>query len=484
MLDAELKGHVDICSKTVIRGWSLATSDLAQRVEVEFVQGDCVIGSVTPSIPAPRLLEVLKLGDKQDSGRPFVWQLPHPLALGIKPDTPFSIRFRANSRELGGGTGCVIRTIETIDPEAKHDLEQQAFINAFYSRADEIITGHIIAMGRNLKLDADRPFSIRKNGRATNVQVRHIQSPMQYLDAPAVRLDIEFEQADCDAAGQIHVQILNGENAADRGARHEELRSLFIPASAFDHSKLRYPLPAESNMERISGPGAAALGHLIQGYTTFKQIDRISEMYFGQDLKHFETVVDWGSGCGRILRHFKEHPDGGNFDETRSQNLLGFDIDAVNVEWCEQNMPDVATFGMIEPLGAFSLPDNSVDLLYGISVMTHLTEHAQFQWLAEIRRVLKPGGGAILTTHGEHFYYAGAGFNDPNRMISVPFLEKYGFLDVYRDSNLGGDHMEHYRATYQSRKHVKDTWSRYLNILDVIPATNAWRQDFVVLQKA
>src|SRR5689334_2099755 len=125
MPETDLKGHVDICSKTIIRGWSLATSDLTQRVEVEFVQGDRVIGSVTPSIPAPRLLEILKVGEKQDLARPFVWQLPYPLAVGIKPDTPFSVRFRSNSRELGGGSGRVIRTIETIDPEAMDDLEHQ-----------------------------------------------------------------------------------------------------------------------------------------------------------------------------------------------------------------------------------------------------------------------------------------------------------------------------------------------------------------------
>jgi hypothetical protein len=167
MPEMDLKGHVDICS--VIRGWSLATSDLTQRVEVEFVQGDCVIGSVTPSIPAPKLLEVLKVGETQDFARPFVWQLPYPLALGIKPDTPFSVRFRANARELGGGSGRIIRTVETIDDEAKDDLEHQTFINAHYSRDDKVITGHVVVMGRHLKPEADEPFSILRNGQATNV---------------------------------------------------------------------------------------------------------------------------------------------------------------------------------------------------------------------------------------------------------------------------------------------------------------------------
>jgi hypothetical protein len=101
--------------------------------------------------------------------------------LGIKPDTPFSVRFRANARELGGGSGRIIRTVETIDDEAKDDLEHQTFINAHYSRDDKVITGHVVVMGRHLKPEADEPFSILRNGQATNVSVRHMPSPMQYI---------------------------------------------------------------------------------------------------------------------------------------------------------------------------------------------------------------------------------------------------------------------------------------------------------------
>src|SRR5258708_7051462 len=41
--------------------------------------------------------------------------------------------------------------------------------------------------------------------------------------------------------------------------------------------------------------------------------------------------------------------------------------------------------------------DGSVDLIYGQSVLTHLTRATTLAWLAEVRRVMRPGGLAMLT---------------------------------------------------------------------------------------
>jgi hypothetical protein len=36
--------------------------------------------------------------------------------------------------------------------------------------------------------------------------------------------------------------------------------------------------------------------------------------------------------------------------------------------------------------------------------MTHLTEGAQYAWLKELRRILRPGGLCLLSTHGEYAF--------------------------------------------------------------------------------
>jgi SAM-dependent methyltransferase len=44
-------------------------------------------------------------------------------------------------------------------------------------------------------------------------------------------------------------------------------------------------------------------------------------------------------------------------------------------------------------------------LAYAFSVLTHLPEQLQLRWIAEFRRILRPGGYLLFSTLGE--YYAG-----------------------------------------------------------------------------
>jgi hypothetical protein len=43
------------------------------------------------------------------------------------------------------------------------------------------------------------------------------------------------------------------------------------------------------------------------------------------------------------------------------------------------------------------------DLVYALSVFTHLDATGQGFWITELSRVLKPGGFLFITTHGESY---------------------------------------------------------------------------------
>lgn len=98
-------------------------------------------------------------------------------------------------------------------------------------------------------------------------------------------------------------------------------------------------------------------------------------------------VADWGCGLARVLRHLPEN-------YTKS----GFDYNPAAVHWCANNI-DGARFArnaLNPPLPAES---NSFDALYALSVFTHLSEQNHYDWLEEIRRVLKPGGVFLGAFH-------------------------------------------------------------------------------------
>jgi SAM-dependent methyltransferase len=113
----------------------------------------------------------------------------------------------------------------------------------------------------------------------------------------------------------------------------------------------------------------------------------------GTEISAVESLLDWGCGCGRVLRHWSR---------LTATGVAGCDIDERMVEWCAANLPfaDVRVTGLEPPL---PYPDFSFGLVYAFSVFTHLSEHLQQAWIAESRRVLQPGGHLLFSTLGERY---------------------------------------------------------------------------------
>jgi len=110
------------------------------------------------------------------------------------------------------------------------------------------------------------------------------------------------------------------------------------------------------------------------------------------ELRQTRDVLDFGCGCGRVTRYFKEHGGG----------VAGSDVSGDAIAWCRDNLrfAHFETNGLAPPL---AFPDESFDLVYAFSVFTHLTEDLQLAWRDELRRVLRPNGRLLITTHGRSY---------------------------------------------------------------------------------
>jgi ubiquinone/menaquinone biosynthesis C-methylase UbiE len=103
-------------------------------------------------------------------------------------------------------------------------------------------------------------------------------------------------------------------------------------------------------------------------------------------------VLDWGCGVACVVRHMPEVCPA-------CSEIHGTDYNSQMIEWARGRVEGVR-FGRNELLPPTRYGDGSFDWVYGLSVVTHLGEEALRAWLAEFRRVLRPGGLLTLTTMG------------------------------------------------------------------------------------
>lgn len=117
----------------------------------------------------------------------------------------------------------------------------------------------------------------------------------------------------------------------------------------------------------------------------------------GMDPAQIRTVLDLGCGAGRFLA--------GWCLAGSPWRLYGCDVNPRLVGWCQETLPTVCV--RMSSLGQ-PLPyeDAQFDLIYALSVVTHLPLAVQLTLLAECRRLLRPGGVLYLTFHGAYYYAA------------------------------------------------------------------------------
>jgi SAM-dependent methyltransferase len=239
-----------------------------------------------------------------------------------------------------------------------------------------------------------------------------------------------------------------------------------VPLEPLD--ALSVAIPPEPLQVQVLGKATSDHGFLYGGYMVAEGLRDVLDL-LGRPLASFESVLDLGCGCGRVLRWLAEGPGG--------PRLTGSDISAEAIAWDRANLP-FARFDVNGAEPPLPYEEGAFDLVIAISLVTHLTEALQLAWLAEMKRVLRPGGLILISVQNEH--------TAAWRLMPDEFTRFATTGQAYLVVQPGGLHglPEFYQDAFHSRSYVETVWARLFGLRAYVRNGPLYMQDLVVLEKA
>lgn len=261
----------------------------------------------------------------------------------------------------------------------------------------------------------------------------------------------------------------------------------------FDHSDLMRtvaPFPPTDLMTNTSGLSEQR-DFASHGADIYDALSRASD----RPLTAFQSILDFGCGCGRLARLFAGHPG----------QIQGCDIDARHVNWINDNLRFMrAKVSRVVPPIPFA--NDEFDAVISISIFTHLTEASQDSFLAELHRVCQPEGRLFLTVHGERALQRA--LDEPRiramlDMAEQPFQQaradfmdgKHGFVlqHGHLTTTVAGAHQNgssakavdepfEYGISFTPEAYIREHWAKWFEVLDYRVGGIHDFQDIVVLR--
>lgn len=186
----------------------------------------------------------------------------------------------------------------------------------------------------------------------------------------------------------------------------------------------RLGLPAAMPPEHIhsmaSGPLAAG-GAWLQAEQLNDALVRV-----GAPPAAGDAFLDFGCSSGRVIRVLAAA-----MPESR---WLGCDPNADAIAWAREHLPGAEFFESPLRPPIPQLAEGELAGAYAISIWSHFAEEPALAWLAEMERLIRPGGHLIITTHGIHsiaYYARRNGEADQRAIFEQLYRDGFVYFDVF-----------------------------------------------------
>jgi SAM-dependent methyltransferase len=204
----------------------------------------------------------------------------------------------------------------------------------------------------------------------------------------------------------------------------------------------RLPLPPQNLAARVGvADGADPIAfYLREGAALRGSIDG---MLPGDWAWAGKRVLDFGCGSARVLRHFER--------EAGEATFIGCDVDEQSIAWDQANLSPPFRFFKSELMPPLAVDSKSLDLIWAMSVFTHIGD-SWSSWLLEMHRLLAPGGLLIASYLGEGMWEA---------LVGEPYVEDQVGMTV----------LGHWRGpdawVLHSEWWLREHWGRAFDFLEV-----------------
>lgn len=189
-----------------------------------------------------------------------------------------------------------------------------------------------------------------------------------------------------------------------------------------------------------------------------------------RQVSDLEQMLDWGCGTGRVMSHFADIARNG-------VDVWGCDPSAASIHWMKGNLtPTFRVFlSLFRP--PLPLPEAKFDLVYGFSVMTHISDLVD-PWLMELRRITKPNGMVIVSVHDENAWAACRADSQLFLAKSCPELDFYDELtDDFVTRGRGPT-----SKTFWHSDGIRRRWSDAFEIISIEPLAFGKTQSAVIMR--
>jgi SAM-dependent methyltransferase len=219
----------------------------------------------------------------------------------------------------------------------------------------------------------------------------------------------------------------------------------------FPPARLRFRVSENIDAKTFLAVGRNAAGHVVEALTAAQR-----------SITDGSAVLEFGCGCGRVLVPLAQ--------KFPACQFFGTDVDAEAIDWCARHYPSMG-FRSNQEFPPLSYGSATFDLIYCVSVFTHLDDLHTRRWLSELRRILKPGGTLLITIHGEHVWQRlGAAQQED--------LRSAGFL-FESTEKLKGIQPDWYQTSYHASAYILALVSEQFRVLAHLPQGMGY-QDVIV----